>query len=85
MPKAHTGTVRLIRKCQRKSVPCKLALASKLQRIPSPEISTGVFGGGPQRELIELGAAEGQFARGLVIGRQAGKPRELGSLNFYPL
>lgn len=26
MPKTQTGTVRLIRKCQRKSVPCKLAL-----------------------------------------------------------
>lgn len=85
MPKTQTGIVRLIRKCQRKSVPCKLALASKLQRIPSPQDIHWSFGGGSGRELIEVGATEGQFARELVIARQAGKPRELGSLNFYPL
>lgn len=52
---------------------------------PLPQDIHWSFGGGPGRELIELGAAEGQFARELVNGRQAGKPRELGSLNFYPL
>lgn len=59
--------------------------ASKLQRIPSPKVPTGVLGGGPGRALIEVGAAEGPFARELVIGRQAGKPRQLGPLSFHPL
>lgn len=76
MPKTQTGTVRLIREMSEKIRSMQTGTASKLQRIPSPRIPTGVFWGvGPGRALIELGAAEGQFARELVIGRQAGKPR----------
>lgn len=79
MPKTQTGTVRLIREMSEKIRSMQTGTASKLQRIPSPKIPTGVFflggGVGPGRALIELGASEGQFARELVIGRQAGKPR----------
>lgn len=49
--------------------------ASKLQRIPSPQDTHWCLGRGPDRALIEVGAAEGQFARELAMGRQAGKPR----------
>lgn len=79
MPKTQTGTVRLIREMSEKIRSMQTGTASKLQRIPSPKIPTGVFffggGGWPRLALIELGASEGQFARELVIGRQAGKPR----------
>lgn len=75
MPKTQIGTVRLIRICQRKSVPCKLALPPSYKGSSSPKIPAGVLGG-LGRELIEGGGTtEGQLTRELVIGRQAGKSR----------